>query len=280
MQCLGRQVFFNGPRAAINFNDAFGGGDLVVGNLLFNHVRETVDHGTLNGWERGPYVSDIGYVSDPSTNLKPSSAELVAGATPGFKIQQPGSGTSASAGSAVGQYRRLESNFLFGTYNVHANMETDDGSSRYLVYNNYLVFGVAMTDFSLNAHWNYYVNNVNAYVGQALFGWGNWVAGRVTGNPATNSHIYNCTFYMLGEKPLCSFINGVEAFGVLNTTMDESIVVLDTNNTTRAKAAAHLEMCPNAGMGVTLVPGPAGDATITARGKATLGEYPRPYDSK
>ena len=85
---------------------------------------------------------------------------------------------------------------------------------------------------------------------------------------------------MLGEKPLCSFINGVEAFGVLNTTMDESIVVLDTNNTTRAKAAAHLEMCPNAGMGVTLVPGPTGDATITARGKATLGEYPRPYDSK
>ena len=39
-------VVFNGPRAAINFNDAFGGGNAVVGNLMFNQVRETVDHGT------------------------------------------------------------------------------------------------------------------------------------------------------------------------------------------------------------------------------------------
>ena len=34
-------VMFNSPRAAINYNDAFGGGDVVVGNLLFNHCRRT-----------------------------------------------------------------------------------------------------------------------------------------------------------------------------------------------------------------------------------------------
>ena len=33
-------VLFNSPRAAINYNDAFGGGDVVVGNLLFNHCRK------------------------------------------------------------------------------------------------------------------------------------------------------------------------------------------------------------------------------------------------
>ena len=32
-------VVFNGPRAAINFNDPFGGGNKIIGNLLFNQVR-------------------------------------------------------------------------------------------------------------------------------------------------------------------------------------------------------------------------------------------------
>eukprot|EP01044_Picomonas_judraskeda_P008485 COSAG03_NODE_972_length_5142_cov_3.351576_5_plen_194_part_00 len=127
-----------------------------VGNLIFNQVRETIDHGTLNAWERGPYFSDIGYLEDPSGNLKPSATELQAGATPGFK-RQPGSGP-ASNGSAVGQYRRLESNFLIGNYNVNSNLETDDGSSRYLLYNNYFVFSTAATDFAINANWNYYVS--------------------------------------------------------------------------------------------------------------------------
>ena len=100
-------VFFNGPRAAINFNDPFGGGDVVKGNLIFNHVRETVDHGNINSWERGPYISDIGYVRDYAatpSSLKPTAQELMAGATPGFTLQ-PGSGSGGkSVGSATGKY--------------------------------------------------------------------------------------------------------------------------------------------------------------------------------
>jgi hypothetical protein len=38
-------VMYNGPRAGINLNDGFGGGDLISGNLIFNQVRETNDHG-------------------------------------------------------------------------------------------------------------------------------------------------------------------------------------------------------------------------------------------
>jgi hypothetical protein len=41
-------VCYNGPRAAININDGFGGGNLIKGNVLFNQVRETGDHGPYN----------------------------------------------------------------------------------------------------------------------------------------------------------------------------------------------------------------------------------------
>jgi hypothetical protein len=33
------------PRAAVNFNDGFGGGNSVSNNLIFNTCRESGDHG-------------------------------------------------------------------------------------------------------------------------------------------------------------------------------------------------------------------------------------------
>ena len=36
--------------AGINFNDGFGGGNIVEFNCGFNMVRETLDHGVLNTW--------------------------------------------------------------------------------------------------------------------------------------------------------------------------------------------------------------------------------------
>lgn len=110
-----------------------------------------MDHGTLNAWERGPYFSDLGYVADPASNLKPTSAELQAGATPGFKR------VTTKGGSAVGLYTRIANNFLLGNYNVNSNLETDDGSSRYLLYNNYFVYSTHGTDFAMNAHFDYQV---------------------------------------------------------------------------------------------------------------------------
>ena len=41
-------VMFNGPRAGINFNDGFTGGDVMEGNLVFNTCRESSDHGPFN----------------------------------------------------------------------------------------------------------------------------------------------------------------------------------------------------------------------------------------
>ena len=40
-------VFMNGPHSMINFNDGFGGGDEVVGNLMFNSNRQTIWHGII-----------------------------------------------------------------------------------------------------------------------------------------------------------------------------------------------------------------------------------------
>merc|ERR1712139_561970 len=53
-------ICYNGPRAGVNFNDGFGGGNHMRGNLLFNHVRETGDHGPFNSWDRQPYVTTNG----------------------------------------------------------------------------------------------------------------------------------------------------------------------------------------------------------------------------
>ena len=50
---------FNGPRAGINWDDGFGGGNTFERNLLFNWVRETSDHGNFNSWDRLPYITDV-----------------------------------------------------------------------------------------------------------------------------------------------------------------------------------------------------------------------------
>ncbi len=41
-------VCYNGPRAHFNINDGFYGQNWIEGNVLFNAVRETGDHGPIN----------------------------------------------------------------------------------------------------------------------------------------------------------------------------------------------------------------------------------------
>ena len=58
-------IVLNGPRSALNFNDAAFGGNDISRNLLANVVRETTDHGPWNSWDRNPYIwradlTDIG----------------------------------------------------------------------------------------------------------------------------------------------------------------------------------------------------------------------------
>jgi hypothetical protein len=51
-------LMFNVPRAGINVNDGFYGNHTISGNVLFNTVRETSDHGPINTWDRQPFLTD------------------------------------------------------------------------------------------------------------------------------------------------------------------------------------------------------------------------------
>ncbi|GBG29319.1 Hypothetical Protein FCC1311_055412 [Hondaea fermentalgiana] len=94
-------LFFNMPRAAINFNDGFGGDNVVTGNLLFNTCRESGDHGAINTWDRMPFLWD-------------ESGEHGFDALP----------------------TRIAENLIFANYGASQAVDNDDGSSYYHIEDN------------------------------------------------------------------------------------------------------------------------------------------------
>lgn len=100
-------VFFNGPRAGINFNDGFGGGNLLENNLVFNMVRETGDHGPFNSWDRQPYLTEV---KNGTPSLTPAQSNLTR-------------------------------NFFINNYHSTWPIDHDDGSCYYYDTYNYLVYG-------------------------------------------------------------------------------------------------------------------------------------------
>ncbi|CAE8637965.1 unnamed protein product [Polarella glacialis] len=109
-----RNLFFNGPRALVNFNDGFGGGHDLGHNLLFNSCREGSDHGAFNSWGRQPYLADI----------------------------------RTGSPSAEPAWSRLHNNFIVANYAANGGcFDNDDGSSWYLEQNNFCVYGGMKSDF-------------------------------------------------------------------------------------------------------------------------------------
>ena len=100
-------VFFNGPRAGINFNDGFGGGNFLESNLVFNMVRETGDHGPFNSWDRQPYLTGV---RDGTPTLTPAPSNLTR-------------------------------NFFINNYHSTWPIDHDDGSCYYYDTYNFLVYG-------------------------------------------------------------------------------------------------------------------------------------------
>ena len=94
-------IFFNMPRAAININDGFGGGNIISNNLLFNKCRESGDHGPINRWDRQPFLWDAsgkyGYDTPPHLVAK---------------------------------------NFIVANYGASQGIDNDDGSSFYQITDN------------------------------------------------------------------------------------------------------------------------------------------------
>lgn len=128
-------IFFNGPRAALNFNDQFGGGDDVHGNLLLNSVRESGDHGPWNSWSRVPYITDV--------------------RTPGVA-------------SIVPATRAIHRNLIIANYFSFGAIDTDDGSSYFDVHDNFLAYGEHGLKSDFGGHNMVWHGNVLAYVGNCI----------------------------------------------------------------------------------------------------------------
>jgi hypothetical protein len=94
-------VAFNGARSGINFNDCFGGGSRVVGNVLFNLNRETADHGCFNAWDRLPFYP----------------------------------------GKSAAHRDLLARNLLLSNFNSYNGLDTDDDSAYFHMQNNVLLYG-------------------------------------------------------------------------------------------------------------------------------------------
>lgn len=127
-------VFFNGPRAGINANDGFGGGDEIAYNLVFSTCRESGDHGPFNSWDRQPFLT------------------LVAHGKPSMDMA----------------WREIHHNFFIDNYSPQEDVDNDDGSRYYHTHNNFLVYGGQGMKNDFGGHDNHHYNNTYAYVGKGL----------------------------------------------------------------------------------------------------------------
>lgn len=127
-------VFFNGPRAGINANDGFGGGDKIAYNLVFSTCRESGDHGPFNSWDRQPFLTTV-------------------------RTGEP---------SMIMQWREIHNNFFIDNYSPQEDVDNDDGSCYYKTHDNFLVYGGQAMKNDFGGHDNHHYNNVDAYVGWGL----------------------------------------------------------------------------------------------------------------
>jgi hypothetical protein len=127
-------VFFNGPRAGINANDGFGGGDEIARNLVFSTCRESGDHGPFNSWDRQPFLT----------------------------TQRTGKPSMIMA------WREIHHNFFIDNYSPQEDVDNDDGSAYYHTHDNFLVYGGQGMKNDFGGHDNHHYNNIYGYVGQGL----------------------------------------------------------------------------------------------------------------
>jgi hypothetical protein len=127
-------VFFNGPRAGINANDGFGGGDEISHNLVFSTCRESGDHGPFNSWDRQPFLTTV-RTGKPDLQMA---------------------------------WREIHHNFFIDNYSPQEDVDNDDGSAYYHTHHNFLVYGGQGMKNDFGGHDNQHFNNVYAYVGQGL----------------------------------------------------------------------------------------------------------------
>lgn len=110
---VSHNTIYDVPRAGINVNDGMWGGHLIEHNDVFNTVLETADHGAFNSWGR-----DHDYFTDYSLALKHRDE------TTHFDMLTP----------IVIRNNRFRCDHGW-------DIDLDDGSSHYEIYNNLLLAG-------------------------------------------------------------------------------------------------------------------------------------------
>merc|ERR1711988_175636 len=153
-------VHFNGPRAGINMNDGFGGGDIVKGNLLTNCVRESGDHGPFNSWDRVPHI----------TTIRNGSASIIPA------------------------LREISHNFIISVYSSQEAIDTDDGSAYYNTHDNFFVYAANGLKSDFGGHDNYHNDNIYAFTNNC---WGNgnsnqFINNTCVANSATGGFRSDC----------------------------------------------------------------------------------------
>lgn len=165
-------VFLNGPRAAINLNDGAFGGSLFENNVAANFVRETLDHGVVNTWDRYPYLAFTG-VDD------------------GFG--------DAQGRSIIKANDTFRANMLVNGYSGVWALDHDDGSAHFRDSENFLVFG-GVKNF-LGSH-KVFAGNVILYPGTPARSVGNRACATDDNNVYAEQHfdgnvcaVENAVFY-------------------------------------------------------------------------------------
>lgn len=138
-----QNVFMNSPRSHISFNDGFLGGDVVARNLFINAARESGDHGPINMWDRVPFIREV--EQPPEGKQKEYSGNS-------------GNADSIQAvkltGTVIPLTRVLSKNFILGTYNTQAGLDSDDGASYVSTKRNVFAYGAVglKSDFGGHDH--------------------------------------------------------------------------------------------------------------------------------
>eukprot|EP01065_Artemidia_motanka_P027439 TRINITY_DN32644_c0_g1_i1.p1 TRINITY_DN32644_c0_g1~~TRINITY_DN32644_c0_g1_i1.p1 ORF type:complete len:835 (+),score=217.56 TRINITY_DN32644_c0_g1_i1:48-2552(+) len=172
-------VVYNGPRAGLNINDGFCGGHRIEGNVMFNWVRETQDHGPINTWDRATYVQ-------PDGGIYPSWNRIV-----GNLIMNGPSGN-----------RDLG--------NLFPAVDNDDGSAYYWIAENVVAYGGFKNFLGNDKVWR---DNLVLYPGGRLADTGNGPCVMAWGG--ANEHYVNNTCLTRGSGPgvspypdkTCSYTN-------------------------------------------------------------------------
>ena len=136
-------IFFHGPRAGMNFNDGFGGGSKVAGNLMFSTVMESGDHGPFNSWDRQvwTWLDDLGNAT------------------------------------VVKEYDEITGNFFMGNYYGQEAIDNDDGSAYYETHHNFFAYAGTGMKNDFNGHDNHHHDNLYAFISKGV-----GVCGALTGH--------------------------------------------------------------------------------------------------